>query len=434
MNKEKIRVSVRDSFWFLPALYSVLSIISVSATSVLDFWLVPQVKESLPKIFLTEKSVAQTLYGSLITSILTMTTISFSTIMVVLTTYTTQFSPRTLQDFMKSRVTQHVLGVYSYGFIFALINLLLLGKDQSGLVTPTLTVIVSIICLAFFIIFIHHSSRFVQVNNLIGQIRKSTSGIIEKTFTEKDYNESVEWDQEEINRLKQTGSNEIRANQSGYLQGIQYKPFLEWARSQGVVMEANFNIGDYIQKGMPIFYYWQLEENQQDISPEECIQYILIGNERTDIQDIEFSIQKLVEISVKAISPGINDPHTAVNCINRIGSLLAELASVYQPLKYYLDQEESLRLIMEPRTFQDYLYKSFYQIRIYGNHDISVMNGVLEALYKISVVNDKNVKEEVWRFGKYMMKAIDSEKLDDLDQKYYQEQAKKLAAACDQPI
>ncbi|ARI78873.1 DUF2254 domain-containing protein [Halobacillus mangrovi] len=433
MNKEKIRVSVRDSFWFLPALYGVLSILSVSVTSVLDFWIVPQVKESLPKFFLTEKSVAQTLYGSLITSILTMTTISFSTIMVVLTTYTTQFSPRTLQDFMKSRVTQHVLGVYSFGFIFALINLLLLGSDQSGLVTPTLTVIVSIICLAFFIIFIHHSSRFVQVNNLIGQIRKSTSTVIERTFEQKNYNEAVEWDQEEINRLKQSDLNEVKADQSGYLQGIQFKPFIEWAKNQNIIMEANFNIGDYVQKGMPIFYYWHFDK-EKEINPEECVQYILIGNERTDIQDIEFSIQKLVEISVKAISPGINDPHTAVNCINRIGSLLAELAAVYQPLKYYSDDEENLRLIMEPRTLQDYLYKSFYQIRIYGYHDISVMNGVLEALYKISVVNDKAVKDEVWRFGKYMMNAIDTDELDDLDQKYYKKQARKLAAACDQPI
>ncbi|MGP4076090.1 DUF2254 domain-containing protein [Halobacillus sp. K22] len=434
MNREKIWVKVRDSFWFLPTLYSLLSIISVILISFIDLWIVPQVQENMPKIFLTEKSVATTLYGSLITSILTMTTISFSTIMVVLTTYSTQFSPRTLQDFMKSRVTQHVLGVYSFGFIFALVNLLLLGGTQKkGLVSPFLTVVVSIICLGFFILFIHHSSRFLQVNNLIGDIRQTTSKVIANTFKEKSYNETTEWDEKDLESLKQNSQGVIFANQSGYLQGMQMGLFIQWAVKNDLFIEANTLIGDYVQKGMPLFYYWKVN-GSEEIKPEEALQYIIVGNERTDIQDIEFSIQKLVEIAVKAISPSINDPHTAVNCINRIGSLLAELGSVYEPIRYYADDNNSLRLKVEPREFHDYLYTSFYQMRIYGSHDFSVMNGVIEALYKISVVHDNQIKEDVWRFGRYMMKAVDTKSMDQLDFEYFDKQAQKLASACNKTI
>ncbi|WP_226577036.1 DUF2254 domain-containing protein [Halobacillus litoralis] len=434
MNKSKVWINLRDSFWFLPTVYSLFSMVAVAIASLIDIWVISEMKDSIPSILLTQKSVAQTLYGSMVTSILTMTTISFSTIMVVLTTYTTQFSPRTLQDFMKNSVTQHVLGVFSFGFIFSLLNLFLLGKEPGiGLVSPLFTVIVSIICLAFFILFIHHSSRFLKVNNLIGQIRISTSKLIQTTFAEKDYNESTDWDQTEIDNLRERNPEVVQAVESGYIQNVQFQPLIQWARKNDLVLEADFYIGEYIQKGMPLFFYWQLEENEK-LQIEQITEYVLIGNERIDTQDVEFSIQKLVEIAVRAISPSMNDPHTATNCINRIGSLLVELGSVYEPIRYYSDDEQNLRLIAEPKPYREYLYKSFYQIRIYGKHDISVMNGVIEVLYKIACVHGHEIQQDVWKFGNYMISAIDVESMDELDFERFNHQVQKMADACGEQI
>ncbi|UOQ91761.1 DUF2254 domain-containing protein [Halobacillus shinanisalinarum] len=433
MNRERAWIHIRDSFWFLPTIYSILSIICVSLVTMVDLWIIPKVKENIPSILLMNTSAAQTLYGSLITSILTMTTISFSTIMVVLTTYSTQFSPRTLQDFMKSRVTQHVLGVFSFGFIFVIINLLLMGSEQSKeLISPFLTVIVSIVCLAFFILFIHHSSRFVQVNNLIGTIRSSTSKVIKKTYEAKNYYEFSDWNEQVIRERKKKRKKIIYARESGYAQTVGIPSLIEWASKRDTLIEADFFVGSYLQKGMPVFYCWSDTEEEEAL--EGCHDYLLIGNERTDLQDIEFSLQKLVEIAVKAISPSTNDPHTAVNCINRIGSLLAELGAVYEPIRYFADGNKELCLIMEPIAYEEYLYKSFYQIRIYGSQDISVMNGVLEALYKVAVVNDDTVKGDVWEFGVYMMKAVHTEQLDELDFKHFKHQVEKLADSCNETI
>ncbi|MBX0357078.1 DUF2254 domain-containing protein [Halobacillus sp. Nhm2S1] len=430
MNKGKVWINLRDSFWFLPTIYSILSIIAVALTALIDQWIISEYKSNIPSLFLTKSSVAQTLYGSMVTSILTMTTISFSTIMVVLTTYTTQFSPRTLQDFMKSRVTQHVLGVFSFGFIFSLINLFLLGKEPGlGLVSPLFTVIVSIICLAFFILFIHHSSRFLKVNNLIGAIRKSTSTLITKTFKEKNYQTATEWNDEKLQALDQSNAHVITAEKSGYVQNVQYGSLIKWAKNHTLTLETSFLMGDYIQKGMPLFYYWK-NTDQELSNPQECTAFVLIGNERIDTQDVEFSIQKLVEIAVRAISPSLNDPHTATNCINRIGSLLIELGSVYEPIRYYIDDDDELRLIAQPKSFEEYLYKSFYQIKIYGYHDISVMNSVLESLYKIAAMHDQAVQEDVWTFGKTIINAVKVDELDELDYKRFNNQVKKLAKAC----
>ncbi|MFD1019281.1 DUF2254 domain-containing protein [Thalassobacillus hwangdonensis] len=430
-NSTRMWVSMKDSFWFLPAVYGVISVLAVVLVTIVDFLLLPVIQNVVPDIVLTNQDIAKSLYSALITAILTMTTISFSTIMVVLTTYTTQFSPRTLQDFMKNRMTQHVLGVYSFSFIFALLNLLLLTEDKKRLmVSPFFTVVVSIVCLAFFILFIHHSSRFVQVNNLIGQIRYRTTKIIRGTFSKRDFQEKTEWDEEEITALKREDPQVILANETGYIQQLQLKNLIQWAKEEGAVLEAEFDIGDYIQEGMPIFKCWCSREMEAE---EKCQEYLLIGNERVDNQDIEFSIQKLVEISVKAISPSINDPHTAINCINRIGFLLSELGRHYVPNRYYACDDDQLRLIMEPKPFREYLYKSFYQIRIYGSDDISVMNGVLEALYKVATVNGEDVKEDVWSFSDYMREAFHVDP-NSLDYIYFKKQVEKLAAACNKTV
>src|SRR5699024_6610042 len=102
MNRIKIWIDTRDSFWFVPLLYSTGAILLVFFVNLTDNWLANYFSQHLSNIFFTEETVAVWLYGSLVTAILTMTTISFSTIMVVLTTYSAQFSPRTLQDFMRS--------------------------------------------------------------------------------------------------------------------------------------------------------------------------------------------------------------------------------------------------------------------------------------------------------------------------------------------
>lgn len=433
LNQTKLWLQVRDSFWFLPVIYSICSFVAVGVTTAIDVWLIAKIADSIPNVLLTNKGIAKSLYSSLITAILTMTTISFSTIMVVLTTYSSQFSPRTLQDFMRSKVTQHVLGVFSFGFVYVLMNLWLLGESkEKALLSPLFTVIVAIICLAFFILFIHHSSRWVQVNFLIGTIRNEASKVIKRTFEEKNYGGHQDWEHSEIDRLETKDKKTIFAKRSGYIQKIEYGYLIQWARQNNLILEANFQIGGYVPKGMPVFYFWSFGE--KDYEEQDHDQFIIIGDERTDIQDIEFSLQKLVEIAVKAISPSLNDPHTAINCVNRIGALLTELSENYRPITYYSDDNGELRLIMEQNTFKDYLYKCFYQIRHYGKNDISVMYSITEVLYKTAVVSKESIQKEIWEFNKYILEAIDVENLASLDYQHLKNITEKFARLIDEEL
>src|SRR5699024_8339542 len=130
MNRSKAWLNIRDSFWFMPAVYSMITVLIVIIISFVDSFIVFLFKDKFLEYFIVKKYTARKLYSTLVTSILTMTTLSFSVIMVFITTYATQFSPRILQNFMKSKFTQHVLGIYCSGFIYALLLLFLIDYSD----------------------------------------------------------------------------------------------------------------------------------------------------------------------------------------------------------------------------------------------------------------------------------------------------------------
>ncbi|MFD1336622.1 DUF2254 domain-containing protein [Oceanobacillus iheyensis] len=433
MNTTKASSKIRDSFWFLPIIYGLCSILAVGVVTLIDVKLVPRFSNSIPDILLTGQSIAKNLYAALITATLTMITISFSTIMVVLTTYSSQFSPRALQDFMRSKITKHVLGVFTFGFIFVLINLWLLTESkQKDLLSPFFTVVFTVISLGFFILFIHYAARYVQVNFLISTVRNETSKLIKETFEDRSYGEHQHWDHSQIDEIKEKDKQTTYALRSGYIQHVDYKYLINWASKNKMVLEANFQVGDYVPKGMPVFYYWSF--NDKVVNEAEHDQFLMIGNERTNLQDIEFSMDKLVEIAVKALSTGLNDPNTAINCIHRLGGLLSELAGNYREVTYFSDNQGDLRLIMDQKRFRDYLYKSFYQIRHYGKDDISVVCNIVDVLYKCAVVSNQSIQKELWDFNSYILEEVDIQSLPSMDYEYLKAIMVKFANTTDQEL
>lgn len=180
----------------------------------------------------------------------------------------------------------------------------------------------------------------------------------------------------------------------------------------------NVHVGAFVFRDYPLAY---IVYNNNDVPIKKLHEYVIIDSERTDVLDIEFSIQKLVDIALKSISPAMNDPHTAINCINRIGELLHDISKSEQETAYLVDNEKRLRCILKEKRFEDYLYKSFYQIRHYGKDDLSVMYGILEALYKLSIVSNQTVKHKIWAFHFYIMDVINLNQLSELDYVYFNE-------------
>jgi uncharacterized membrane protein len=222
----------------------------------------------------------------------------------------------------------------------------------------------------------------------------------------------------------------VHAERSGYTNMVKMPELIEWCRQQEAVVECLFQVGDYVHQGDPLFRYW----SNHSLSPKTLRGFLLIGEERSNVKDIEFSMQKIVEIALRAISPAINDPHTAANCINRIGALLSELSHEHRNDQYFVDNQDELRLFMPVKPFREYLYKSFYQIRLYGREDISVMAACMEALTMLVKTGDSSVLKEVESFSRYMEQAVDEEQLADWDREYWEKRVQEKDTALHQAL
>ncbi|OLO29016.1 hypothetical protein BTR23_16710 [Alkalihalophilus pseudofirmus] len=422
-------LQLRSNFLFLPSFYSVVAIVLSFFFVQLDYHIFYSTKlgSFVPDVFFTNLSLAQTLLGAISASLLTMTTISFSTIMVVLTTYLSQFSPRTIQNFVNDQHTQRILGVFISGFIFSIVTLLLI-RERDGVAlffSPTVAVIYAIVCVGFFVFFIHHVSLWIQVSNLIHQISKNTIGAIHENYQNKDTSHhDAPWDDWESAEIKQREPLFVHVETPGYLQLIDFDPLIKRAKQDDVIIEMRFELGDYVDKFTPFLHIWPLSKK---IEANHYLSYFHFGNERATIQDVDFGLTKLVEICLKALSPGINDPNTAVSCINELGKVLTVLGQKNIERCFYNDDKRALRLMLKPQHFREYLYRCFYQIRYYAKDDVSVLTAILEALNVVASHNDTDVKKEIKRFSEYIIEGIKEKTFLSLDEQYLHKKLEELA-------
>ncbi|HET7628724.1 MAG TPA: DUF2254 domain-containing protein, partial [Bacillales bacterium] len=383
-----------------------------------------QLKTVSPDLLVKNSKLTTTLLSTLAQSILTLTTITFSSIMIVLTTFSGQFSPRTLQTFIADRASQRVLAVFTAGFVYNAVTLLLTGQSNSKslLITPMFSVISGICCAAFFIYFIHHVAKWVQVNHLIDNITKKTLTTVDNVGNEAaHFNSKTKSSIDAKNKARHV----IPAKSAGYIELINFRALLKIARACDITIEMQVHIGDYVLAGTTIAAY-SGNEPLDDQNQDKIRTAVKLATERTSEQDIEFGIQQLVEIALRAISPAVNDPHTAINCINRIGTIISHLSQTAMPGPYIYDPDGNHRLTISTRDMEHFLYKGLYQIRHYGKGDISVTVGMLRAIKRLAETTDTNTRKLLADFVKYVREGFDDEVLQEKDRMYLQKETEDV--------
>ena len=169
----------------------------------------------------------------------------------------------------------------------------------------------------------------------------------------------------------------------GYLQLIDADTLMDLAREEDLVMRLERRPGHYLVKGRAMVTVWPGERVTDELV-EQVNAAFVFGNQRTAAQDIEFSFQQLVEIAVRALSPGINDPFTAIACVDRLGSGLCRLARCQMPSDFRFDTEGRLRLEAHGTSFAGIVDTSFNQIRQCARSNPAVAIRLLEAITQIA--------------------------------------------------
>jgi uncharacterized membrane protein len=438
LNRKQFSLIIRSSFWYLPLFYGFTAFIAALISRQVDHFLHlhPMYYRYIPSMFLCDIDLAKTVLSSIATSLLTMTTITFSSIMIVLTTYLSQFSPRTLQDFITDHQTQRVLGIFAGGFIYSIILLLLL-RDETGtsvFLVPTFAVTIAVICLIVFVFFIHHVSSWIQVSNLIHHITTKTLEAINDQFVDKHIvHQDPPWEDWESAEIVHKTPVQIHSTKSGYLQFINIPSLIKHAQQKDVIVKIEKELGEYVDKNSLLFSVWNINVGESNKAQDTFTPFLSIGKQRAPLQDVDFGITKIVEIALRALSPGINDPNTAISCINELGKILGGLGQKHLPRPYYNDGDRSLRVIMNHPNYERYLYKSFYQLRHYSAGDVSVLASILDALQRIAEVNESDIKHVVWSFTQYIKEGINQQQLVQLDKDYLNEKLQAIAISSGHP-
>ncbi|EQB39073.1 hypothetical protein M947_07890 [Sulfurimonas hongkongensis] len=382
--------SIRSSFWFIPITMAIGSMVLAFVALSIDISMTEWLRSAFNWRFTGSVEGSSAVLGTIAGSMITITGVVFSMTLVALSLASSQFGPRMLRNFMRDTTTQVVLGTFIATFIYSLIVLRNIRHTEETIVfTPhfsvSLGVTLAVVSLGVLIYFIHHVSISVQANEIVMRVSKELLEGIESLFLEE---KEAEQDSTEMPRgsydngfLKvfERDAYPVDATQDGYLQFIDYDALLTLAKQENVVLELKRRPGHYAVAGRPLVMVWPAERVDDQLIV-QLIAAFTLGNQRIPRQDIECTINQLVEIAVRALSPGINDPFTAMTCVDRLGSALSRLSERKMPSPYRYDDEGELWLITPVVTFSAITDAAFDQIRQYAHSSAAVTIRLLETI------------------------------------------------------
>lgn len=410
---------IKEKLWVTPAIYSIFAVALSIIFFYVDLHLIDAFSEYIPSILLTNVDLAKTIMGSLSGALLTMTTFTFSTILVVLTMYSSQFSPRTLKNFVHDRLTWRVLGVFLGGFIYNTLSLLFMRAHlySHDVISTFVGIMIAFFCLATFAYFIHHISTTVQVGKLVIELVEDTERVVRKFEDLESHavGPAMGWKPDGIKQTVMTGK-------AGFIGYIYFEKMVEFAEEKNMEIELLTCIGEYVHENKPLVNVFGTDSEDFPID-----EFFVIGEERTSDQDVEFAMQKLVEIALRAISPGINDPNTANDIIIRLGNLLGKIGNLQTGGMVFTNGHDNGRVLYPLPEFEEILYQVYYQLAYYGKDDISVLSAITDSLIVAAESTPKIRHQDLWNMQLYVLEGIDSAELKSLDRKFLQGKLDRLS-------
>lgn len=407
-----------STFWFRPGILALSAVPLAVLTLALDETTVaPWLTES-DFLFRSGVEGARQILTAVIGSLITVTSLVFSITIVALSITASQLGPRLIQLFTKGTATQFVLGSLIANLVFAFIVL----RSISGPVNDTafappvslsLAIVGTLFNLGLLIYFLHNTAQKIDADAVIGAISDELSETIETskptgvTLTPRQDCQSAEQELEKANL-----SHEARlcAKKTGYIQIIETNDLRDIASTENLVIRLAEKPSRFVIKGVPIARIFANEPIADDLI-DKINNKIVVGRQRTPAQDVEFSVAALVEVALRALSPGLNDPYTAITCIDRLSAGLAAALDTGLPQSVFHDENKALRVLIAPTTYQGVFDTAFNGIRQDCRGKVAVIIRLLESLETLAYLTDSDEQRDAVKT--HVDRVItDSEKMD----------------------
>lgn len=395
---------LKHSFWFVPALLTGAGALLSVAMLLVDQRANPEFDQRW-WLFGGGPDAASDVLTTIATSAATVAGVAFSITIVALTLAASQYGPRLLRVFMGDLGSQVVLGTLLGTFIYSLLVLRTVryGPDEF---VPHLSVIVAVLLamasVTAFVYFIHHIAVMMHSNSVIYAVGRDLEHASRHIFPGT-AGRAPERERGEEPRLPERFDEEAVAIRSdgeryGYVQSIEARALLQAASEGDYVLRLAVRPGHYAIQGQVLAHAWPAERARgEDVRARVRRAFILSGH-RTPEQDVEFAIERLVEIAVRALSPSVNDPFTAIQCIDRLTAGLRSLAGHPPTSPYRLDEHGALRLVAYPQRLADLIDAGFNQIRQAATAYASVSIALLERLSSLlEHIDEPEAREAILR-------------------------------------
>ncbi len=326
--------------------------------------------------FRGDASAARTVLSVIAGSLITVAGLTFSITMVALQLASSQFSPRVLRTFFADRLTQVTIGGFVGTFVYAL---LVLRSVSAGFV-PRLSIAVAtllgIAAVLLLIAFLHHVAQMIQVSHIMGAIAHDTLRRLDHLYPGR-YGEPEDAAEHVLERWCEEPAGAVHPDRPGYVQRVELDALAhELARDVDRVAILVCP-GDFASLGAPLALVWPAGAAERCVEPVRDA--IPLRRERDLEQDVDFGLRQLTDTALKAISPGVNDPATAVTCIGYLRSILVRLAGRALPEPVRRSPDHELTVVLRRRGFDEYL-SGLRQLGRYASGDPWVATEALGAL------------------------------------------------------
>src|SRR5580704_2203205 len=329
---------------------------------------------------------ARQILTAIAAAVITVVGVVFSIVIVALTLTSTQFGPRMLRNFIRDRGTQVTLGTFVATFVYSVLVLASIGVGSHGDFVPhisvTTTLGLTVIDLAVLIYFIHHTSISIQLPQVIASIAGDLAEAIREQGSgpERPGPENGLSTVELVNRTEASGA-VLLAPVSGYVQFIKHQNLVRLATRADAVINLEHRPGHFIVRGHQFATVWPPEA--APLVRQAMSRAHIIGPQRTLTQDASFGFDQLAEIAIRALSPAVNDPFTAMTCIDWLSENLCKIVAGWHPARVHRDARGYIRVITAEPAYDRLVQRSFEKIRQSSLGMSAVMFRELEALTSI---------------------------------------------------
>jgi uncharacterized membrane protein len=372
---------LRSSLWALP----MLMVVGAGAAAILAVN-IPLRPAGDPVWFLYsgDAEEAPQFLSNLVTAMITMATLVVSITMVVLTLAAQQLGPRLIRSFMADRRTQLTLGLFVATVVYLLLVLRSAygGTDKVPNLAVTGGTLLVLLCLIALLIFVHHLARSIIADNTIDRVGETLDADIARLLPESPIDEH----EAPAKRPRNTGSPLILQH-SGYVQAIDHHGLVDIAKDADAVIELAFKPGRHVIEGG--IFAWIAPAKTVDETYQRIENCTVLSGERSSIQDVETSIRQLVEVALRALSPSVSDPFTAMAVIDRLTTSLAKIMRRGAPQCVWADGDGTVRLLAPKSTFADMVEEAFRQIRQHSVDQPAVLIRLVESLGQLLAQADK---------------------------------------------